>query len=293
MTGMYGNAHENMRRAQQQRVSVNMQTGQPTNQNQDQNQDQDQQPTFPKVEKATLVLPDGTAVLADEADYFAEKRREIEKDEARIKGMKEVLDGQLLNQEVDPNAQNAGSDEEPKEEDPFASITGVEINDDEYTSENEKRLAQHVNTLTDVVKTIATSSAEDRKKITEGLDSVARSINERAVTEDLQRIEAQTGITEEEILAASRETGIRDVNVLAKVIMGTKAQEAAIKEAEDKANQQRSEAAGGVSGTSQNNGSDQQPQNYFERPEVDFDNNEEVLKHYRIGNTGPPSVSMY
>ena len=294
MTGMYGDAHENMRRAREQNVRINNQTGEPSdpNANANANGGDPGQLQFPKVEEATLVMPDGTTMKAADYSPYQTQAAQIEKDKAFVEGMKSALSDRVMNTEVgDPNGD--GDPGQQQDDDPFASLTGIEVADDEYTSENEKKLAAGLNSVIGAFKEVVKTSAEGQKQLAESVQAIGNSVSQRAVAEDLQRIEAQTGVTQDEIVAASEQTGITDVNTLARLVLGAKAEEEAIKEATENANGQRLDAAGGVAGTTHGGGGNPvDPNDFYKRPEVDYDNNAELLKHYRLANVGPPRIQL-
>ena len=289
MTGMYGNAHENMRLAREQNIRVNNQTGEPVTPNPNPEQDASQ---VPKVDEPTVVMPDGTTVKAAEYNPYQSQWAELEKEKAFVEGAKSAVANQMMNTEVgDPN----GDPQQPKQEDdPFANLPTVEITDDEYTSENEKSLARTVNALTAAFKESMKTTAESYKQLTEDVGTIGQMFSDRAVSEDLARIEAQTGVTEAEIVAASEQTGIKNVNTLARLVLGAKAEQQAIEEAQADANNQRVDSAGGIGGTTHGGGGNpaSDPNDFYKRPDIDYGNNEEILKHYRLVNSGPPRISL-
>ena len=197
-----------------------------------------------------VLLGDGRQVPIEEFDPYKEKREKVDADRERVDGMLEAA--KVINSTPNPadNPGNEGGEGDPPPHPLLADnplLEEVDIENTEFASDFERDLAIRNNNIIQYARQQNQVIVDREKEFTEKLNEVSESISDRFVREDIQRIEATTGVTQEEIVAANRETGIADVDTLATLILGAKARDEKIAEAEAAAQKAREHGAAHVS----------------------------------------------
>ena len=195
----------------------------------------------PKVEVATVVLPDGTQVPVDQYDPYQEQRKDLEAKNQQTDGVLAFLKSQGIGQP---------GEETKKEEKPETpTYTPLEFSDDEMTDETTQAITGHINQFAGMTTEQITEIAKGQQKLTDDLGKLVKNLNNRYLDDDLAKVAAQTGFSREELIAANAETGIDDPNQVATYLAGKKAQEDAAKKKAEDADAERKRQAAGITGT--------------------------------------------
>ena len=206
-------------------------------------------------------LPDGSEVAVADYDPFAQQRQDLETREARVDGMMSVINGN--GNSGNQNTGESDTGEQTEETHPLLAdnplLQKIELDpNDTLITEDDRQNAERHNNLVDYakqqneqfVKTITEQAAEHKREI----DVIKETIGDRFVRDDIAQVTATTGVTEEELVAASRQTGVSDIPTLARIVAGEKAIQAHNEEAEQAAEAQREKEAGNITSTSQGSG---------------------------------------
>jgi len=245
-------------------------------------------PTEPVVR-----LPDGTEVPVGDYDPFAKQRQDLEHREQRVDGMMTVINNGNGNPPTgDQEDKNTG---DPPPEHPLLAenplLQKIEVSDEDgLFNDDQKAFAEQHNNLVDYTKqqnqqyVEAITALKDEHK--REIDAIKETVGDRFVREDIARVTAMTGVSEQDLLAASKATGVTDVQTLAEVVAGQKAIQAANAEAEAAAEAKRTEDAGSIGGASQggNNGGGTQKEEG--RGVKDWRDPQSVGAAYKFGATG-------
>lgn len=198
-------------------------------------------------------LPDGTEVPVSDYDPYAEQRATLEKEQSRVDGMLSVINSNTENRSETQT--ETDSPEHPLLAD-TPLLQKIDIStDDEGLFDDEKRAnAERHNNLVDYAKQQNQTIVELETKHQREIDAIKNEVGDRFLREDIARATATTGVTEQELFAASKASGITDVQTLATLIVGEKAIQTANEEAEAAAAAKRTEDAGHIGGASQGGG---------------------------------------
>lgn len=240
------------------------------------------QPTEPVVR-----MPDGTEVPVADYDPYAQQRQNLEQRESRVDGMMSVINGNGNNGE---NAGESNTGEQTQETHPLLAdnplLQKIEINEnDNLLGDDEKQAIQRHNALVDYAKEQNQTIVDMEGNFNKQLGALRDEVGDRFVREDIAQATALTGVTEQELVAASRATGVTDIKTLATIVAGEKAIQAQSEEAEAAAQAQREQEAGNITSTSQgtggnNNGNSQQKEG---RGVEDWRDSQSVGAAYKFG----------
>lgn len=216
-------------------------------------------------ETPVVRLPDGTEVPVSEYDPYAEQRANLEKEQSRLDGMLSVVSSNGNTTET-PGENNTGT--VPSEHPLLADnplLQKIEVTPDEAAllGEDERaRIEQH-NNLVDYARQQNQQIVDMETNFSKELNFLKDTVGDRFVREDIARVTATTGVTEQELLAASKATGVTDVQTLATLVVGEKAMQQSNEAAAAAAEAKRVEEAARISGTTQGaggGGSNTQPE---------------------------------
>ena len=211
-------------------------------------------PTEPVVR-----MPDGTEVPVADYDPYAQQRQALEQRESRVDGMMSVINnGNGNNGENTGESTNTG-EQTTEEVHPLLAdnplLEKIELNEnDELLGEDEKAAIQRHNNLVDYAKGQNKTIVDMEDKFNKQLGALRDEVGDRFVREDIAQATALTGVTEQELVAASRATGVTDIKTLATIVAGEKAIQAQSEEAAAAAEAQREQEAGNITSTSQGTG---------------------------------------
>lgn len=215
------------------------------------NADGDDTKTTP--EAPVVRLPDGSEVPVGDYDPFAQQRQDLETREARVDGMMSVINGN-----GDETGESNNGDQTTVEPHPLLAdnplLQKIEINEDNFTTDEEIANAQRHNNLVDAIQEnnkVFVKEIEDRDKVIQGL---RETVGERFTRDDIAQVTALTGVTEQELIQTSQQTGVKDIATLARIVVGTKSIQQSNEEAEAAAEAQREKDAGNITSTSQGSG---------------------------------------
>ena len=212
------------------------------------------------TEEPMVLLSDGSRVPVEEYDPYKTERDKVDADRARVDGMLEAAKVTSTGN-GDPNpdeSSDGGSDDPPHpllrvlEENPL--LEEVDIDNTEFASDFERDLAIKNNGIIQYAKQQNQLLVDRETAFTKRLDEVSESVADRFVREDIARIEATTGVTQEEIVAANKQTGISDVDTLATLVLGAKAHQEKIAEAEAAAQKTREQGTSNITSASRGGG---------------------------------------
>ena len=203
--------------------------------------------------KPIVTLTDGTQVDAD--TYFASqnqaKEQEVNVKEARLDGILGFLQG-------NPNLEQALTGNTPPQENnqtPDANddlFKPIELTED--ADETEITIANQINQMGQTFNTafnkVNTELNTHKKNYTELEDFVS----DNHLEGELRRVSAVFDVDRDEIIQKSRETRIGNPEVIAKMIIGEKAQQAKLEEAAKTAQEERVEDAGKIAGVTSRQG---------------------------------------
>lgn len=213
------------------------------------NADGDDTKTAP--EAPVVRLPDGSEVPVSDYDPFAQQRQDLETREARVDGMMSVINGNEGTGESDNGDQTTVEPHPLLADNPL--LQKIEINEDNFTTDEEIASAQRHNNLVDAIQQnnqVFLKEIEDRDKVIQGL---RETVGERFTRDDIAQVTALTGVTEQELIQTSQQTGVKDIATLARIVVGTKSIQQSNEEAEAAAEAQRHKDAGNITSTSQGN----------------------------------------
>ena len=211
-------------------------------------------PTEPVVR-----MPDGTEVPVADYDPYAQQRQELEQRESRVDGMMSVINNGN-NGDQNTGESNTGTGEQTTEEvhplladNPLLQKREFDPND-ELLGEDEKQNIQQYNNLVDYAKQQNQIAVDRENALLKEIGAIRQEVGDRFVREDIAQATALTGVTEQELVAASRATGVTDIKTLTTIVAGEKAIQAQSEEAEAAAEAKRQEEAGNITSTSQGTG---------------------------------------
>lgn len=244
----------------------------------DENNEQDDPPKTPVV-----LMPDGTQVDINNFDPFAQQRAELDREKARVDGMIEVARGNGTGEGT------GDTDTDTPPEDPLADnplLQKIELDpNDNLITEEDRRAAERHNNLVDAYIQQGQSFAEREQSMQKEVAALRDTVGNRFLREDIAQATATTGVTEQELFAKAKETGIADVATLATLIVGEKAIQTSAEEAEAAAEAKRAadNAKIGSSTQSGGGGNNEQPEG---RGVEDWKNSQQVAEKYKFGATG-------
>ena len=211
-----------------------------------------------KTQEGPVVrLEDGTEVPIGDYDPFAQQRAELETEKARVDGMLSVINNG--NGNGDETGGDATTETQPAEHpllaenNPLLQKIELDPNDNLITDDERAAAARH-NNLVDAYRQQIEDSVEREKAMQKEVAAIRDTVGDRFVREDIAKATATSGVTEQELLAASRATGITDVQTLATLVVGEKAMQTARDEAEAAAEAKREEDAAAIGGGTQGGG---------------------------------------
>ena len=205
-----------------------------------------------------VVLPDGKKHTAREffANAFAEKEKEIADQQTRLDGMVELLRSGTIPGDPD---KKEGETEKKEEETP--KLEHMSFDEDATVEANEKFIQGEYNKLVDSFneretywKTKFDEQQTEMEEQAKAHKELADVVGREQWKANLTRVMAVTGLKEEEIMAKYRETRIADADVLSDLILGERAKDAIIKEAEENAEKARLEGRDAITSTSSGGG---------------------------------------
>ncbi len=236
-------------------------------------------------EAPVVRLPDGTEVPVSDYDPYAQQRQDLEKRETRADAILEFNNGNG----TETGENNTGGDTPPEHpllaDNPLLQKIELDPNDTLITEE-ERQSAERFNSLVDYAKEQNQTIVDMETNFKKDIDAIRDTVGDRFVREDIARVTATTGVSEQELLAASRATGVTDVQTLATLVIGEKAMQTAAEEAEAAAEAKRNEEASNIGGASQgggNGGDNAQPEG---RGVKNWRDPNEVGAVYKFGATG-------
>jgi len=241
-------------------------------------------PTEPVVK-----MPDGTEVPVADYDPYAQQRQELEQRESRVDGMMSVINGNGNgnNGEGTGESSNTGTGDQTEEVHPLLAenplLQKVEI-DDEFASDEDKANAQRYNNLVDYTQQQNQIAVDRENALMKEIGAIRDEVGDRFVREDIAQATALTGVTEAEMVAASRATGVTDVKTLATIVAGEKAIQAQQEETAAAAEAQREKEAGNITSTSQGTGGNQGTQQKEGRGVENWRDKESVGAAYKFGS---------
>lgn len=215
----------------------------------------DDTPTEPFV-----TLTDGTKVSIEEFDPYKEQRQQIDADRSRVDGMLEAARGNHGNGNPGNGDETGGSSGDETDDPPVHPLLAdnpllqeIDVENTEFASDFERDLAIKSNNLINYAKDQNKTLVERETEFDKRFAALEDSVSDRFVREDISRIEATTGVTQDEIVAANKATGISDVDTLATLVLGAKARDEKSKEAEAAAQASREQGASNITGTTRAN----------------------------------------
>lgn len=235
-----------------------------------------------------ITMPDGTEMsfedYAKENDPFAEQRAELEKKEAKLDGYAEAMRAG----NGDPNKTSEPGGDDPKkhpllEDNPL--LEEIEIPEDHMMSEETLQVIQKHNNAVKYAKEQNQHIVGMEEAFEKKIKVLSDEVSDRFFNDDMARVTAQTGVTEQEIAAAFRETGVSDIDTLATIVMGKKARETAADDIGNKADEERRSNAGNIGGSNRNTGNGDPKNDEEGRGVKDWRNKEEVGKAYNFRAT--------
>lgn len=250
--------------------------------NGDENGGAEDTPTEPFV-----TLTDGTKVAVSEHDPYKEQRQQIDADRARVDGMLEAArNGNGNPGNGDETGGNSGNETDDTPVHPLLAdnplLQEKDLESMEFQSDMERSLAEENNQLKRALRENNETYVERETGILKQLDDLSSSVADRFVREDIARIEATTGVTEAEIRAENKDSGISDVNDLALRVLGKKSLGEKLQEAEAAAQASREQGASNITGTTRANGNGGGEEPKPGRGVTDWRNTKEVAAKYNF-----------
>ena len=217
-------------------------------------------PTEPMVR-----LPDGTEVPVKDYDPYAEQRAKIEQEQSRVDGMLSVINNGNESTTETPTHTGDPPPEHPLLADnPLLKKIEPSAEDASLLSADERAYIEQHNNLVDynleqnqLIADRDETYAKEKAAFQKEINTLKDTVGDRFVREDIAQVTALTGVTEQELIAASKATGVTDIRTLATVVVGEKAMQtdaAAAAEAAEAAEAKRVADAGTIGGTSQGTG---------------------------------------
>ena len=196
-------------------------------------------------------LPDGTEVPVSDYDPYARQRQDLETREARVDGvLSAIQNGNGPQEDGDPPA-------DPPHpllaDNPLLQKIELDPNDTLITEEERQQADRH-NAVVDYAKTQSQALVEMETNFNKELGAIRETVGDRFVREDIARVTATTGVSEEELVGAASATGISDVETLATLVLGEKAKATAAEEAAAAAEAARGEANANIGSATQQGG---------------------------------------
>lgn len=228
-------------------------------------------------EVPTVVMPDGTRVKVDEYDPYVKEREELQAEKFRTEGVLAVLRNQ--------GQQNGnGTEQSNQEEEETPAWKPFEFGEDEMPNETDLKLAGHFNEFGEEVGERFQSIAKGQTSLTEAVKDLANAVNTRFLEDDLRNISARTGFSREQLIQANEETGIDDPNMVATYLKGKQAEEDALKQKTDEADEERKRQASGVTGTTGGGGGVENTRDKGKNPpKIDYTDPAQVSQHFQFG----------
>ena len=232
-------------------------------------------------------FPDGTEVPAAEYDPYAAQRAELNQEKSRVDGMLSVING---NGNGNPDADTSETETQPSEHPLLAEdnplLQKIELDpNDALITEDERKAADRHNNLVDAYRQSIEDSVTREAALQKEVAAIRDTVGDRFVREDIARVTATTGVSEQELLAASKATGITDVQTLATLVVGEKAVKAQTEEAEAAVEAKRAEDNAKIGGSTHSGGGGG-PNNQPERRGVeDWRDSKSVGAAYKFGAT--------
>ena len=233
-------------------------------------------------------FPDGTEVPAAEYDPYAAQRAELDQEKSRVDGMLSVINNG--NGNGNPDADTSETETQPSEHPLLAEdnplLEKIELDpNDALITEDERKAADRHNNLVDAYRQQIEDSVKREAALQKEVAAIRDTVGDRFVREDIARVTATTGVSEQELLAASKATGITDVQTLATLVIGERAVKAQTEEAEAAAEAKRAEDNAKIGGSTHSGGGGG-PNNQPERRGVeDWRDKNAVGAAYKFGAT--------
>ncbi|MXZ00205.1 hypothetical protein F4Y93_05980 [Candidatus Poribacteria bacterium] len=246
-------------------------------------------------ETPVVRLPDGTEVPVSDYDPYAQQRQDLERRETRADAILE-LGGNGNGNGSENTGDNTGDDppDHPLLADnPLLQKIEVSAEDASLMSPEERADMERYNNLVDytrqqnqLIVDRDRQHAEEKAEFEKEISAIRDTIGDRFVREDIARVTATTGVSEQELLAASRATGVTDVQTLATIVVGEKAMQTAAEEAEAAAEAKRTEEASSIGSSTSQGGGNSGGNNRPERRGVsDWRDPQAVGAAYKFGAT--------
>lgn len=195
-------------------------------------------------------MPDGREVPASEY-VKAEVQTQVNAESQRINS-----EWDRIRQAELRTSENGGSDTETPSNDPPA--WKVNIDDDNFQSDNEKRLADGLNGLGEAVTKQISELTETVKGLNDNVQTLGATTTEAENQRQIETIERTKGVTEAELTEVYNEFGgnVKDLNALAEIAASRKSVTEASEERTKSADDERKTAASKVSGGGRSQSSD-------------------------------------
>ncbi|MCY3739896.1 MAG: hypothetical protein OXH00_02630 [Candidatus Poribacteria bacterium] len=199
-------------------------------------------------------MPDGTEVPIADYDPYVQQRQELQQRESRVDGMMSVMNGN----NGEGTGESTNTEQQSEDVHPLLAdnplLEKIEINDEFMSDEDKANIERH-NKLVDYAKSQNQTIVDMESNFNKQLGVLRDEVGGRFVREDIAQATALTGVTEQELVAAGRATGVTDIKTLATIVVGEKAIQAQSEEAAAAAEAQREQEAANITSTSQGNGS--------------------------------------
>lgn len=234
-----------------------------------------------------VTLTDGTKVAVSEHDPYKEQRQQIDADRARVDGMLEAArNGNGNPGNGDETGGNSGNETDDPPVHPLLAenplLQEIDVENTEFASDFERDLAIRNNNVIQYAREQNKTLVERENEFDKRFAALEDSVSDRFVREDIARIESTTGVTQEEIVAANKATGISDVDTLATLVLGAKARDERSKEAEAAAQASREQGASNITGPTRANGNGGGEEPKPGRGVSDWRNTKEVAANYNF-----------